>query len=208
MPVEQTAGGHRNSGTVKPLLNGYQLTSCLQQISGPVTTVSSMSPMDIGAIHCVNINVIIGARLNMKFALTLNKAWWTTSIDPFPLFCDLLQTLTANRRNVKNIGIMDRLTGCFEFTPVNGTSVYRDSSGESDAGDPVSLSASTYRSTSVRVQPNGLVKVRSKPSDYVMLTDKMGIRHILPLTVTVIKSKVPPVNVAVTETESFGVNEP
>ena len=72
-----------------------------------------------------------------------------TSTDPFSLFCRLLQTLTANRRNVRNI--MNRLTGCFEFTPVNGASVYWDSSGESDAGDPVSLSASTYRSTSVHV---------------------------------------------------------
>ena len=41
-----------------------------------------------------------------------------------------------------------------------------------------------------------------------MLTGKIGMQPILPVTVTVIRSKVPRVNAAVTETESFGVNEP
>ena len=37
-----------------------------------------------------------------------------------------------------------------------------------------------------------------------MLTGKMGSQPILPVIVTVIRSKVPPINVTATETESFG----
>ena len=85
-----------------------------------------------------------------------------TGIDPFPLFCRSLQTLTANRRNVRNTGIMNRLTGCFEFTARERSQCVPGlERGERCRRRRQPLSQ--YVSMSVRVQPNGVFTLSSGP---------------------------------------------
>ena len=57
----------------------------------------------------------------------------------------MLQLLVSGRQVVtNNNGIKNGLSGCMQFTPENGARIYRDSMGQSDAGENVNLGSSKY----------------------------------------------------------------